>query len=232
MAKDNEVAHFWVPAHSEVAGNEFANDLAKEAAEGSLRYELEDVPDGVRWQTSILHPARRSSERRTREAGQWAAAHVRPERRYRPPSGSSLRRRALRGARKSLAGRYNYQLLSGHAPIGSFLHERMTGLLCRGSSQRRWCDSGRRESRHHLFTECRAWIPQIGQLWRRVARDVEWRHPRAPATRKLWRESATGAVLEFLADAQVGHWSSAPRAGEGAGEGEASGGEEGGPGPP
>ena len=54
--------------------------------------------------------------------------------------------------------------------------------------------------------------------------------------RKLWREGATGAVLEFLEDTSVGkRWSAgvarAPR-GEEAGEGEISEGEEGGPRPP
>ena len=57
--------------------------------------------------------------------------------------GPGLRRKPLRKVRKSLAGRY-YQLLSGHAAIGSFLHERMIGPLRRESSERRWCGSGKR----------------------------------------------------------------------------------------
>ena len=39
---------------------------------------------------------------------------------------SGLRRRMLRRVRKSIAQRY-YQLLSGHAAIGSFLHDLMAG---------------------------------------------------------------------------------------------------------
>ena len=71
------------------------------------------------------------------------------------PGGPGLSRKALRKVRKPLAGRY-YQLLSGQATIGSFLHERMTGPLRRESSEYRWCGSGKRESRHHLFVECQA----------------------------------------------------------------------------
>ena len=114
-------------------------------------------------------------------------------------------------------------------------HERMTAPLRRGSSDCRWCGNGKRESRHHLSIECRAWAPQIQRLWRLVGKDCRWEHPKAPAVRKLWKEGATEAVLEYLADTQVGCWSSAgerraPREAEDLGEAEE--GEEGGPGPP
>ena len=109
--------------------------------------------------------------------------------------------------RKALANRY-YQLLSGHAEIGSFLHERMTGPLRRESSDCRWCGNGKRESRHHLFTERRAFTPQIRRLWARIVKDCRWEHPKAPSVRKLWKEGATEAVLELLGDMPVGSWAS------------------------
>ena len=76
-----------------------------------------------------------------------------------------------------------------------------------------------------------AWAPQIRRLWQRVAKDCKWKHPRAPAVRKLWKEGGTEAVLEYLSDTRVGCWSSAgamraPREAESLGE--ASEGEEGG----
>ena len=134
--------------------------------------------------------------------------------------------------RKSLASRY-YQLLAGHAAIGSFLHERMTGPLHLETNECRWCATGKRESRHHLFTECEAWRPQIRRLWRRIGKDCGWKHPRAPAVRKLWRKEATEAVLKFLEDTRVGCWTvtqGARRPAEDVGQG--GEGEEGGPGPP
>ena len=68
-----------------------------------------------------------------------------------------------------------------------------------------------------------------------MGNDCGWEHLRAPAARKLWREGAAGAVPELLENTPVGQrWPvgavRAPRAEEG--EGEASEGEEGGPGPP
>ena len=101
----------------------------------------------------------------------------------------------LRRVRKSTAQRY-YQLLTGHAAIGSFLHDRMTGPQRLETDERWWCSCGKRQSRHPLFTECRA--PQTRELWKRIGKDCRWEHPRAPALRWLWKRDATGAVLEFF----------------------------------
>ena len=115
------------------------------------------------------------------------------------PGGTGLRRKQLGRARKLLASRH-YQLLSGHAAIGSLLHDQMSEPR-RLSSDERWrCNSGKRQTRYHLFTECRAWAPQIRRLWRRIGRDCRWEHRRAPSVRRLWREEATEAVLEYLGD--------------------------------
>ena len=174
----NEVTVLWVPAHKGMIGNEAADGMAKEAAEDRAH----DVPDEICWQTSLSHLSRRVTESRARATAQWTASHVRAERRYHPPGGSGLRRRLLRRTRKSVAGRY-CQLLSGHAAIGSFMHERMSGPQRVATSECWWCNSGRRQSRHHLFTECRAWAPQVRRLWKRVGKDCGWKHRRAPSVR-------------------------------------------------
>ena len=153
-----------------------ADQYSREVANGQQH----GVPDGPRWEASLSHLSRAATETRSGATAQWISEHVRPERWYRPPSGPGLRRRALRWVRKSLASRY-YQLLSGHAAIGSFLHNRMTGPLRSESDECQWCNSGRKESRHHLLVECKVWAPQIRRLWERVAKDCGWRHPKAPA---------------------------------------------------
>ena len=121
-------------------------------AAGSRRH---SASDELRWEASLSHLSRVATENRSKATAQWVSAHVRPERRYSPPAGSGLRRKALRRVRKPLTSRY-YQPLSGNAAIGSFLHERMTGPLRRESSECWWCSSGKRESRYHLFVECKA----------------------------------------------------------------------------
>lgn len=67
----------------------------------------------------MSHLSRRPAERRSRDTAQWVASS---------PGLTKAQIQAPRGRRvwKPLAGRY-YQLLSGHAVIGSFLHDRMTG---------------------------------------------------------------------------------------------------------
>ena len=96
-----------------------------------------------------------------------------------------------------MASRY-YQPSPGHTPIGSFLHERMTGAKSLEPNKRWWCNCGGRQSRHHPPAECRAWAPQIRRLWERVAKDCEWESPRAPAVSLLWDARAVDAVVEFL----------------------------------
>ena len=159
-----------------------------------------EVPDQVRWQTSLPHLA---TERRAQDTTQWIREYVRPRRRYHPPGGSGLRRRMLRKVRKSTAQRY-YQLLSGHAAIGSFLHDRITGPQRLETDECWWCNCGKRQSRYHLFTEFQAWLLQIRDLRRRIGKECHWEHPRGPALRWLWKQEATEAVIEFLEDTRIG----------------------------
>lgn len=65
-----------------------------------------------------------TTEARPRTTTKWIANHVRKERGCRPPVGSGLRRRQLRCVRKEVASR-SYQLLSGHALIGSYLRDKI-----------------------------------------------------------------------------------------------------------
>ena len=109
----------------------------------------------------------------------------------------------MRRVSKATAQRYS-QLLTGHAAIGSFPHDRMTGPQRLGSDERWWCCSGARQSRHHLFMECSAWAPRSGCFGKGSERSAHWEHSRAPALRWLWREAATGAVLDFLESTRVG----------------------------
>ena len=71
----------------------------------------------------------------------------------------------LRTTRKRVASRY-YQLLSGHAMIAPFLKERWGWI---DTDRCWWCEKGR-QSRDHLFKECKAWEREIRELWNTVGK--------------------------------------------------------------
>ena len=165
--------------------------FARAAAEGN---HPDDVPDELRWETSLSHMARVATESRSRTTTEWVSSRTgNPRRKYRAPRGKGLRRRLLRRAPKPTAGRC-YQLLSGHAAIGPYLEDNI-----RKTDDDRcwWCGGGKRQTRHHLFTECRAWMPQIRRLWKGIGKAHGRKHPRAPSGEWLWREKSTEAVLAF-----------------------------------
>ena len=69
----------------------------------------------------------------------------------------------LRTAKKGVAARF-FQLLSGHAMTAPFLRERWGWM---DTDRCWWCDGGR-QSRDHLFKECKTWKDEIRELWETV----------------------------------------------------------------
>ena len=61
----------------------------------------------------------------------------------------------LRSERNASAGLY-YQFLSGHAAIGSYLHEKIHKVE---PSACGWCGSGERGFWYHLIARCKMWAP-------------------------------------------------------------------------
>ena len=62
-------------------------------------------------------------------------------------------------------------------------------------------------TRHHLFTECERWLPQIKVLWKGVGRVLGWKHPKSKRISDLFTDNNKGlteAVLEFLRNTDIG----------------------------
>ena len=191
---------------------------------------------------NISHLTRKAIKARSSATRERIRSHVRRERRYRPPPGGELRKRLGR-ARKELAGRF-YQLLSGHTATA--VHLRRVGQV--PSDRCWWCGSGEVQSRHHLFTRCRRWTPEIKRLWESVEKDCEWECPRAlslplhprgasdprPAGVPRGHEvgQMPGLALMGVAEdeSELGEIDLWPQTGEDGWSGESEGG--GGPGPP
>ena len=151
MSRQNKVTICWVPAHHAIQGNETADTMAKIAAEGThLEY---NVPDNYRLETSLAHMSRVASDKQRVMAKDWMKNRFgNPARKYQPPKGKGLRRKLLRQTPKSIASRY-YQLLSGHTAIGQYLKDRIHKIV---DDKCGWCGGRKRQTRRHLFLECRA----------------------------------------------------------------------------
>ena len=231
MSRQNEVTIRWVPAHHAIQGNETADTMAKIAAEG-IHAEY-NVPDNYRLETSLAHMSRVASERQRIMAMDWMKDRFgNPARKYQPPKGKGLRRKLLRQTPKLIASRY-YQLLSGHAAIGQYLKDRIHKIK---DDKCGWCGGRKRQTRHHLFVECRAWLPYTRKMWKSIGKAHGWKHPKSPSIKWLWKERSTEAVLKMLGETRIGCISTrrafpVESDMEGPG-GTGDEGEEGGPGPP
>ena len=116
-----------------------------------------------------------------------------------------------------------WRLLSGHAMIAPFLRDRWGWT---DTDRCWWCERGR-QSRDHLFKECRAWEREIRELWttvggisgKREDRDGPFKsrrgfgfhvrqeraRPSNTSVRELLSDSRyTEAVLVFLGKTRVG----------------------------
>ena len=58
VSRQNEVSVLWVPAHAGVEGNERADQISKEATSGRQH----DVPEELRWEASLSHLSRVTTE--------------------------------------------------------------------------------------------------------------------------------------------------------------------------
>ena len=160
----NTITIRWTLAHSGVEGNERADLAAKSAATlPPLR--------GTRGRLSLAFLKRRITEgvcrrwiedttARMKGKNGGRGAFVGPDKRARPRI-----RAPLRKTEKGVAARF-FQLLSGHAMIAPFLKDRWGWT---DSDACWWCDGGR-QSRDHLFKECRKWKKEIEELWNEVGR--------------------------------------------------------------
>ena len=108
-------------------------------------------------------------------------------------------------APKRIAARY-YQLKAEHALIGPYLKR----IKKRDNDRCWWCKGGLRQTRVHLFKECRKWKEAQNDLWggMEAERDEDdnpdglHRNPSIPTL--FAHPKATKYIMQFLRDTEVG----------------------------
>lgn len=103
--RGGEVTIRWASPHAGAEGNETADRFAKVAAQGKGGTTT-TTDDRLQLEAGLAHLTRKATEKRTKAASAWIRDRLRASRRYRPSKGRGLRRKDLRRARKSTAGRY------------------------------------------------------------------------------------------------------------------------------
>ena len=162
--KGNTIAVRWTPAHVGVEGNGRADSAAKDAATlpplGGTRGRFSLACLGRRITEGVRQGWISDTTTRLDKGRGVRGAFGMPDRMSRPGIRPPLRR-----TRKSVASRF-FQLLSGHAVIAPFLKDRWIE-----SDECWWCnEKGRKQSRDHLFKECKRWDKEIKELWKEVGR--------------------------------------------------------------
>ena len=186
----------WVPSHKDVAGNELADWLAKIAAKCTLQSVCGDFLS----QASLAYLKRRATEERSARTKEWIHGSAKLRKSYILPPSAGIRRE-LRNVNKGVASRY-YQLLTGHALIGPYLKDK---IKKKDSDHCWWCGLAKRQTREHLFKECSRWKHQIDVLWKTLRKDLGWKKFRQkPISRLFAQPKATGAILKFISDTDVG----------------------------
>jgi hypothetical protein len=155
------------------------------------------------YSTTIAFLKRRVTEAKWRDSLNWikervgkqrARTYILPRRQKPDPTPAHIR--------KGIAQRY-YQLKTGHALIGTYLHWR----TLRNDNLCWWCSAHTPQNLHHLFKRCDRWKEQQRTLWRDVleatkeGRKITERTP-MPRVFADWRCSQ--AIIDFLAHTEVG----------------------------
>jgi hypothetical protein len=94
------------------------------------------------------------------------------------------------------------QMASGHALIKPHLKR----IGKEETEECRWCESGERETRGHLFGRCKTFTQDRRKLYSRLRKDCKLKEKLHWPVRRLFQEEkATAAVMAFLRNTSIGY---------------------------
>jgi len=192
----------WCPAHKGVQGNEKADEWAKLAAENPEARGVERPQGRAGLARSLAHIKREISTKKWDEARQWVGNRV-SAKKYRMPR-KQQPGRTVAGSTKRSASRY-YQLKTGHCLTGQYLEWTKN----RDTAQCWWCQC-EKQTREHVFKNCPRWKEQQKGLWKEVWKETGRGKRRFAISDLLADDRCIRAVLEFLANTDVGRLAPLP----------------------
>ena len=162
----------WVPGYAGVLGNEIADMWATDASAREERTRIGSSRIGGSRGCASMQGTKSMTFLKTqlkkKAAREWREEIIRRSqgrRSFRVPAEGERPRipPGLQRTPKELASRF-FQLSSEHAMIAPFLKEKFGWVESDGC----WWSGGGRQSRKHLFKECRTWKDVIRKLWTEV----------------------------------------------------------------
>lgn len=206
------IEYHWVPGHTGVPGNEVADLFAKRGADcASLR---EDEKDAKKlWMTySFSHLRRRNAEEVTKRTRGFIAERLKNHKLYKPRR-SGVFRPAMKPPWDSEAGEGPiskgsvaafFQMACGHALTGAYLKR----FKSRDDDGCGWCNGRTKQTRSHLFGQCRG----LRARYKQLCEDAnQVREKQGKATRRRWHpwmffkeEGLERVVIGYMRDTGVG----------------------------
>lgn len=187
----------WAPGHTNIEGNEKADEVAKQAARNGRQC--------VERFASLAYVARLITERKWKESRIWfKKQHERrgPEGRetYELHQQNNSLNRIAANSRKTLAQTY-YQLKSGHAVIGVYLYriKKIEKDTCN------YCSGTYRQTVRHLLLDCRKWRRERSDMWNVTRADGSRLRRGLARTKEMFGDvNATRGIMKFIQDTGIG----------------------------
>jgi hypothetical protein len=207
---DTAIEYHWVPGHEGIPGNEKADEMAKNGANGEGEIYL--FPGTDTWSDEIVTLAnlqRHTTEKASRIARETVLNLLKDHKAIRLRRSLGLRRAfKIQDGKAPPAKRHVaafIQMACGHGLTGSYLHR----FKMRGSPSCWWCNKTDKQTRGHLFGRCTRFKNEFADLIKKVneiRKDKKKDKWKEGMIRQLFEEEGYElAIIEYVRRTGIGY---------------------------